>query len=247
MSLRAEHGAPSSPVIGVTTGEVVASYGVWKERAALLPAAYLGAVGRAGGLPVILSPVVGAAELLLARVDGLVLTGGSDIDPSRFGEERHPKTQRPDPDRDAFELDLLGAAEAARVPVLAICRGIQVVNVWRGGTLHQHLPDVVAHNRHMEVPGTFASHPVRVDPASRLHDVVGSETALVPGHHHQAVARLGAGLVATAWADDGTVEGLEDPALDFLIAVQWHPEMGEDPSLFEALVGAARGAMVRER
>ena len=234
-------------MIGITAGEVRATYGVWKEKAALVPVDYLRAVEAADGVPVIFPAIADAAAALLDRVDGLILTGGGDLDPTLFGEDPHPETQRPDPARDAFELALLDAAVAGDVPVLAICRGIQVLNVWRGGTLHQHLPDVVANLDHMEVPGTFGTHRVRIDPASRLGTIVGLEQADVPTHHHQAVAEVGDGLVATAWADDGTIEGLEDPALRFLVAVQWHPEMGDDLSLFRALVAASQPADVASR
>jgi putative glutamine amidotransferase len=229
----------SGPVIGITAGELVARYGVWKERASVVPADYVHWVARAGAVPVILSPVPGAAGSMTDRVDGLLLTGGADMDPVRFGAAPHPEAQRPDVERDQFELDLLDAAAERGLPVLAICRGIQVVNVWRGGTLHQHLPDVGAHADHLATPGAYGSHRVRVDPASRLGAILGRDELDVPTHHHQAVDRLGEGLVATAWADDGFVEGLEEPERDYLVAVQWHPEMGDDPSLFESLVAAA--------
>jgi putative glutamine amidotransferase len=229
----------SGPVIGVTAGELVASYGVWKERASVVPADYIHWVGRAGAVPVILSPVPGAAAAMAERLDGILLTGGVDMDPATFGAEPHAKAQRPDAERDQFELDLLDAATHRGLPVLAICRGIQVVNVWRGGTLHQHLPDVGAHPDHLATPGAYGSHRVRVDPVSHLGGILGRDELDVPTHHHQAVDRLGEGLVATAWADDGIVEGLEDPERDYLVAVQWHPEMGDDPSLFESLVAAA--------
>jgi putative glutamine amidotransferase len=227
------------PVIGITTGEVVATYGVWKEKAAVLPVDYCRAVLDSGGVPVILPSSPGFAGSVVEHIDGLMLTGGADVDPALYGQERHPKSQRPDTARDAFEMELLEAAVSRDVPVLAICRGIQIVNVWRGGTLHQHLPEVVASDIHMEVPGTYGRHRVRIEPASRLRAIVGVADALVPTHHHQAPDRIGAGLAASAWADDGTVEGLEDPTLRYLIAVQWHPEMGEDRSLFESLVRAA--------
>jgi len=224
----------------------VASYGVWKEKAALVPADYLDAVARAGGIPVVLAPVDGAAEQLIERIDGLVLTGGADVDSALYGEERHPRAQRPDQARDRFEIELLEAATSKNMPVLAVCRGIQIVNVWRGGTLHQHLPEVTGHKDHMAEPGTYGVHPVHIDPDSRLGAIIGQTEAEVPGHHHQAPDRVGEGLVRSAWADDGTVEGLEDPALQFFVAVQWHPEMGDDPTLFEALVAAARPAEVLE-
>lgn len=229
----------SGPVIGVTAGELTASYGVWKERASLVPADYVHWVARAGAVPMVLSPVPGAAGAMTERLDGILLTGGVDMDPATFGAEPHPEAQRPDTVRDRFELDLLDAATERGLPVLAICRGIQVVNVWRGGTLHQHLPDVGADPSHLATPGAYGSHPVRVDPASRLGGILGRDQLDVPTHHHQSVDRLGEGLVATAWAADGFVEGLEDPERDYLVAVQWHPEMGDDPSLFESLVAAA--------
>jgi len=232
------------PVIGVATGELVASYGVWKEKAALVPADYLDAIARAGGIPVVLAPVDGAADQLIELVDGLVLTGGADVDSALYGEERHPEAQRPDQARDRFEIELLEAATARNMPVLAVCRGIQIVNVWRGGTLHQHLPDVTGHTDHMALPGTYGVHRLRIDPDSRLGAIIGRSAAEVPGHHHQAPDRIGEGLVASAWADDGIVEGLEDPALQFFVAVQWHPETGDDPTLFEGLVAAARPAGV---
>ena len=230
------------PVIGITAGEASASYGVWKERAALLPVDYLQAIVRAGGLPVILAPVPDAAEELVERLDGLLLSGGQDLDSARFGQQRHPKAQNPDGARDAFEIALLKAAATRDMPVLAICRGIQVVNVWRGGTLHQHLPDVVANTGHLRVPGVYGRHRVQICPTSQLGSIVGRLESQVPTHHHQAPDRIGEGLVASAWADDGTIEGLEDPTSRYLIAVQWHPEVGDDPSLFESLIAASRPA-----
>ncbi len=228
----------SAPIVGITTGELVVTHGVWEENAATLPAGYLHALSRAGAVPVVLSPSPGAARVLVERLDGLLLSGGADLDPERYEAVRHPKTQPADRARDDFELALLDAASALELPVLGICRGIQVLNVWRGGTLHQHLPDVVGHRRHMAVPGTFSDHLVRAAPASRLGAILGRPELEAPGHHHQAVDRIGSGLVPSAWAEDGTIEGLEDPDRRFLVAVQWHPEVGDDPSLFEALVAA---------
>jgi putative glutamine amidotransferase len=235
------------PVIGITAGELVASYGGWEEQASLVPADYIHATADAGGIPVVLSPVAGIADALIERIDGLMLTGGVDVDAALFGADRHRKAQRPDPVRDEFEIALLDAALTKGLPVLAICRGIQVLNVWRGGTLHQHLPDVVANDEHMPIPGAYGRHPVRIDPASRLGAIIGHAEVSVPTHHHQAVDRVGEGLVASAWAEDGTVEALEDPAYPFLVAVQWHPEMGDDPSLFEGLVAASERAGVLGR
>jgi putative glutamine amidotransferase len=235
------------PVIGITAGELTASYGVWKERASLVPADYIYSVARAGGVPIVLSPVAGIAQALVERIDGLVLTGGADVDAALFGADRHPKAQRPDEIRDGFELALLDAAVKRGLPVLGICRGIQVINVWRGGTLHQHLADIGASKDHMEVPGVYGKHRVRIESKSRLGEIIGLADEDVPTHHHQAVDRLGEGLVATAWTEDGTIEGLEDPEYRFLVAVQWHPEVGEDPSLFESLVEAAESADVLGR
>jgi gamma-glutamyl-gamma-aminobutyrate hydrolase PuuD len=235
------------PVIGITAGEIVATYGVWTEEASLVPAAYVHSIAKAGGVPVVLSPVAGIAEALADRIDGLMLTGGVDVDPALSGAERHPKTQEPDPVRDDFEIALLHAALARELPVLAICRGIQVLNVVRGGTLIQHLPDVVGNHDHMPIRGDYGPHHVRIDPASRVGQLIGQPEASVPTHHHQAVDRIGEGLVPTAWADDGTVEALEDPAHAFLVAVQWHPEMGDDPALFEGLVAATQRAGVLGR
>jgi putative glutamine amidotransferase len=230
------------PVIGITAAELVASYGPWKERAALVPVEYIQAITSAGGVPVILPPVAGIAEALADMIDGLVLTGGVDVDAGLFGAERHPLAQRPNPVRDQFEISLLEAAVASELPVLGVCRGIHVLNVERGGTLHQHLPEVVDNDTHGPTPGAYGQHRVRIDPASQVGAIIAKTEATVPTHHHQAVDRLGKGLVASAWADDGTVEALEDPAHRFLIGVQWHPEMGADPSLFDSLITAASRA-----
>ncbi len=231
--------AERGPVIGITASELTATYGDWTERCTLVPTDYVRAVARAGGIPVVLAAVDGAARSVADHLDGLVLTGGTDVDPDVFGAPRHPQAQRPDRRRDRFELDLLDAAADGGLPVLAICRGIQVVNVWRGGTLHQHLPDVGASPEHLGPPGGYGTHRVRLDPASRLGALLGAELD-VPTHHHQGIDRLGSGLRACGWSGDGIVEALDDPELPFLVAVQWHPEAGDDPRLFERLVEAAR-------
>ena len=173
----------------------------------------------------------------LSVVDGLVFSGGSDLDPSLYGAEAHPETGGVIRERDDFELELMRAALARDVPVLAICRGSQVLNVALGGDLVQHLPDTVGHEEHREVLGEFSEHAVRVDPSSRIGDVRGP----VMSHHHQGIGRVGDGLREVAWAKDGTVEGIEDPEKPFLVGVLWHPEAGEDQRLFEQLVQAARG------
>jgi len=235
------------PIIGITAAELVASYGPWKEKAALVPVEYIHAIADAGGVPVVLSPVAGIAQDLAELIDGLVLTGGVDVDASLFGAERHPMAQRPNPLRDEFEISLLEAAVARDLPVLGICRGIHVLNVQRGGTLHQHLPDVVGNDSHGPTPGAYGQHRVQVEATSQVGAILGTNEAMVPTHHHQAVDGVGEGLVASAWADDGTVEAVEDRTHRFLIAVQWHPEMGDDPTLFEQLIAAANRASLPAR
>jgi putative glutamine amidotransferase len=228
----------STPLVAVSGSNQRASWGAWNEVATLVPFDYPRAVEEAGGVPVVVS--AGAdPRVIAARVDGLVLTGGGDLDPRLYEADPHPQTHPPDSPRDEFESRLLEASCERGVPVLAICRGMQVLNVARGGSLHQHLPDAVGNESHLPTPGSYGRHPVRVGPGSRLASIVGDGIFDVPTHHHQAVERLGRGLVATAWAEDGTVEALEDPSFGFLVAVQWHPEAGEDRSLFRALVAAS--------
>lgn len=233
----------SPPLIGLTTYVERARWGAWDQRAALLPASYVEMVVAAGGLPVLLPPIVpgdvaSAAAIAVAGVDGLVLTGGADVDPAGYGAAAHAETDEPRADRDGWELALLRAALAVDCPVLAVCRGAQVLNVAQGGTLHQHLPDVLGEDTHRPVPGTFGRVPVRVEAGSRLAAIVG-ETPEVQCHHHQAIDRLGEGLVVTARAADGTIEGVELIGPRFALGVQWHPEEAGDERLFAALVEAA--------
>src|SRR4029453_1581569 len=171
----------------------------------------------------------------LEALGGIVFSGGADVDPALYGAEPHAETDEPQALRDAGEMALLRAALERDVPTLAVCRGVQLLNVARGGDLVQHLPERVGHEEHRQVPGAFSEHPVEVRSGSRLQAVVG-EGARVTSHHPQSLGRVGAGLVETAWAADGTVEGVEDPARRFALGVQWHPEAGEDSGLFEALV-----------
>ena len=178
-------------------------------------------------------------EETLDALDGLVLSGGNDLDPESYGAAAHAETTGTKPERDRGELALLEGALERDMPVLAVCRGFQVLNVARGGDLVQHLPEVVGSEQHREVRGTFSDHDVKIDDGSRLGSVLGA-TAPVKSHHHQGVGRVGEGLREVAWADDGTVEGLEDPAQRFAVGVLWHPEAGEDLKLFEALVAEAR-------
>lgn len=230
------------PVIGITAYEEEASWNQWHERACVLPAHYVRSVEYAGGRSLLI-PVqelsVDDARSLLARLDGVIVSGGPDVNPSRYGEPAHPKTGSPRNERDEIESTLIEAATGEAVPTLAICRGLQVLNVARAGTLLQHLPDSVGHDGHVPEPHGHGLHDVRVEPGSLLAGSVGWERAGVPSHHHQAVDRVGDGLVATAWADDGTIEAVEDASVPFLLGVQWHPEEGDDLSLFRALVTAA--------
>lgn len=245
------HPRDGRPVIGISSYAEQARWGSWDAPCILLPRRYADSVARAGGMPVLLPPVPGV-EHVVTRLDGLILAGGGDIEPGRFGAQAHPETGAARPDRDAAELALASAALSHRVPLLGICRGLQVLNVALGGTLHQHLPDLVGHDGHSPVTGGYGTHEVKVAPDSRLAAALGAPAAselAVPTHHHQAADRLGEGLVATAWTADGVIEAVEwageapdeqgEPGSAFVLAVQWHPEAGDDPSLFRALVGAA--------
>jgi gamma-glutamyl-gamma-aminobutyrate hydrolase PuuD len=187
----------------------------------------------------IVPPSEDDVEATLDLLDGVLFTGGSDLDPAHYGAERHPATDQPREIRDRAELALLTAALERDMPVLAVCRGSQVLNVARGGDLVQHLPELVGHERHRHTPGAFGDHDVDVKADSRLGAILG-DRAPVKSHHHQGYGRLGEGLIEVAWADDGSVEALEDPTRQFAVGVLWHPEEGEDFALFQALVEAAR-------
>ncbi len=205
------------------------------------PRSYALAVQAAGGMALLLPPDDGAAEQpgeMIDLLDGLMLAGGSDIDPSSYGREPHPETNGMRPERDRGELALLRAALERDMPVLAVCRGSQVLNVARGGDLVQHLPDVVGDEKHKHTPGVFADHDVEVKVDSRLGSLLG-DRAPVKSHHHQGFGRIGEGLREAGYAEDGTVEALEDPSKRFAVGVLWHPEEGEDMALFEALVEQA--------
>jgi gamma-glutamyl-gamma-aminobutyrate hydrolase PuuD len=209
----------------------------------LLARTYVDIVLAAGGVPVVLPPVVESAHAV-DRVDAVLLSGGRDVAPERYAADPHPAAGLPHPDRDASELAVLDRALALGVPVLGVCRGAQLLNVAFGGTLHQHLPDVVGHDGHNPSPGVFNDVDVRLDPASRVGAAVGPHVR-VRCHHHQAVDRLAPGLIATGWADDGTVEAVEtdgkDPRHLFVVGVQWHPEEdATDIRLVRALVDAVQ-------
>jgi gamma-glutamyl-gamma-aminobutyrate hydrolase PuuD len=229
----------SRPVIGITTYLTTARWSWWEAEAALIPASYVSAVERAGGRALLVPPAEEAVDDTLDALDGLILSGGSDLDPALYGAEAHPETIGVVPERDRAELALLQAALSRDMPVLAICRGSQVLNVAMGGNIIQHLPDVVGDEKHKHTPGVFADHDVDVRPDTRLAAILG-DRAPVKSHHHQGFDRLGDGLRESARADDGTIEAVEDPERQFTLGVLWHPEEGEDAALFEALVDEAR-------
>lgn len=226
------------PLIGITTYLTPATFGAWEEDAALVPASYVSAVERAGGRALLVPPAEDAVEETLDALDGLLFSGGSDLDPDLYGQDAHAETDDIVPARDTAEIALMRAALERDMPVLAICRGSQVLNVARGGDLVQHLPDLVGDEKHKHSPGVFADHDVEVLPGTRVQHILG-ERAPVKSHHHQGYGRLGAGLREAARAEDGTVEALEDPSQRFALGVLWHPEAGEDFALFEALVEEA--------
>jgi putative glutamine amidotransferase len=226
------------PVVGITTYLTRAAWGAWDTEAALVPAAYVDAVERAGGVPLLVPP--GAAiDETLDVVDGLIFSGGSDLDPELYGAEAHAETAGIVRERDDFELALMQAALGRDLPVLAICRGSQVLNVALGGGLEQHVPDRVGTDAHKETAGVFAEHDVALIPETQLASILG-ERHDVKSHHHQGFGELGRGLREAARAPDGTLEAVEDPARRFTLGVLWHPEEGDDMALFEALVEAAR-------
>jgi len=225
------------PVVGITTYLTRAAFGAWDLDAALVPAAYVRSIVRAGGVPLLVPPGA-AAEEALDALDGLVFSGGSDLDPELYGEAAHAATVGVVRARDDFELLLMRAALARDLPLLAICRGSQVLNVALGGDLEQHVPDRIAADTHKETPGVFSEHGVEVIDGTKLASIVGGHSD-VKSHHHQGYGKLGIGLREAARAPDGTVEALEDPNRRFTLGVLWHPEEGEDLALFEALVAEA--------
>jgi putative glutamine amidotransferase len=232
-----------TPTIGITTYHTHAAWRGWSEDGALLPWTYVTAIRDNGGRPVLLPPGGDAAEAeaTVAVLDGVVIAGGGDIDPAIYGAAKHPKTDVNAPDRDAWELAVADAAIRLNVPLLGICRGMQVLNVACGGTLLQHIPDLVGHEAHGGVPSGFGTHKVRVTSGTTLVGILpGAEYMEVPTHHHQAVDKIGDGLAAVGWADDGIIEAVEATTPhDFIVGVQWHPEQGQDARLFRALVSAA--------
>lgn len=230
------------PTIGITAATETVSYGAWKEIPAVLsPVGYVRAVQRAGGRPVLLCPDPEDTEdpsELLDLLDAVIITGGAgDLDPALYDQELHPEAGPVQEERDAYELALVRAARERGMPTLGICRGMQVINVVYGGSVEQHLPDVLGHERHRAVPGVFSDHEVRLEPGSLAARAAGEEQSAVKSHHHQGVREVGSGLLATGRdAGDGSMEAVEDPKMSFFLGVLWHPEEDENSRVIEALV-----------
>lgn len=238
-----------APLIGVTTYLERAQQGVWDVRAAFLPEQYLTGVTASGGIALLLPPQnPEAADAAIAGMDGLILSGGADVAPELYGEERHPLTDPARVDRDAWELALFRAAERRRIPVLAICRGLQLVNVARGGTLQQHLPESLGTERYRLGGGVFAENDIEVADDTALAGVLGAGDVRVHSYHHQGIDRLGEGLVAAARSDDGLVQAFVDTSAGHVVGIQWHPEENaEDRRLFADLVSQARAFAARRK
>jgi putative glutamine amidotransferase len=238
--------APGPPVIGIGANLVRAKWAVWDRPATLIPQTYIDLLAAAGCVPVLLPPHAGIAQAV-HRLDGLVLPGGGDLDPALYGAPRHPATGQLNPRRDAAEVALAKEAIKAGIPILGVCRGLQVINTVLGGTLHQHLPDITGHVGHEPRPGLFGRQLVRFEDDSQMALIAGGRTATVPCHHHQSIDRLGAGLTVTAWSEDGVIEAVEMAGHPFAVAIQWHAEEdgGMAEGLFLALVDAARRARDR--
>lgn len=233
----------SRPVIGLTTYLQQAQTGIWDVHASFLPGIYIEGVTLAGGIAILLPPQPvdgGIVEQILDGIDGLIITGGRDVDPAAYGHDPLPTTDEPDRVRDAWELALVSAAIRRRLPVLGICRGAQVLNVALGGTLHQHLPDILGHTRHQQGNAVFTTSSIRTVAGSRLAGLIGESTN-AQCYHHQAIDRLGDGLTISARDGEGVIEAVELPGEDFVLAVQWHPEETlDDLRVFAGLVEAAR-------
>lgn len=236
------NGSDPAPLIGVTTYLERAQQGVWDVRAAFLPEQYLTGVTATGGIALLLPPQdPDAADAAVAGLDGLILSGGADVAPELYGAERHPLTDPARVDRDAWELALFRAAERRRMPVLAICRGLQLVNVARGGTLQQHLPESLGTERYRLGGGVFAENDIEVAEDTALAEVLGAGEVRVHSYHHQGIDRLGDGLVPAARSEDGLVQAFVDTAAGHVVGIQWHPEENaEDRRLFADLVSQAR-------
>ena len=242
-------GDSSRPIIGITCYVEDAVRGVWESMPhALLPYSYVAKVERAGGIAVLIPPRADAdaemARAVVSRLDGLILAGGVDVEPQRYAAQPHPSVQEARLDRDAFELALASVTRAWDTPVLGICRGMQVMAVAAGGTLEQHLPDRVGHDEHSPAPGVFGSHSVCTVEGTKVSGLLGQQV-VIPSYHHQSVSTH-PGYVPAAWARDGTLEAMEQTGSRFRLAVQWHPEEGQDARIFDALVQACTASTRRE-
>jgi putative glutamine amidotransferase len=230
------------PTVGITTATEKVSYGPWEGVPAVMsPVRYVRAVQRAGGRALLLPPDPEDArdpDEVIDLIDALLLTGGAgDLDPALYGQDPHPKTGPVHEERDAYELALARAVLEREVPTLGVCRGMQVLNLAYGGTIEQHVPDVLGHEEHRHTPGTFADHEVRLEPGSLAARAAGTELTAVKSHHHQGVGEIGDGLRVTGWSStDDLVEALEDPGRKFVLGVLWHPEEDEKSQLIRALV-----------
>jgi len=235
------------PAIGICAATTDASWGVWSLPAVLLPIAYIDAIQRADALALMIPPDPALAndpDEMLERIDGLILAGGSDIDPAAYGAEAHPATNGTVPGRDQVEIALARRAAELDMPVLGICRGMQLLNVVFGGTLLQHLPETLGHEEHRRVPGSFigSDHDVRLQSGSRAALAAGEDLHGTKSHHHQAVDAIGDGLTVTGHSTlDALPEAIEAPARRFVLGVQWHPEADQRSRVIGALVGEARG------
>lgn len=226
------------PIIGITAYVEQAQFGAWDSQTTLIPHNYVQRVAAAGGQPVVLPPIA-EPEALTSMLDGVIVAGGGDVDPARYQATPHPSVNRVRGFRDEAELALTTQALRCGLPYLGVCRGMQVLNVACGGDLHQHLPDLLGHDAHAPAPATFGRVEVRLEPGSKVAEAA-KATTLSPAHyHHQAVDRLGEGLVAVGWSPDGVVEAVELVGHPFALGVEWHPEVDDDLSLFEALVAQA--------
>jgi putative glutamine amidotransferase len=228
------------PIIGITAELEAARWRTWIREAVVSPVSYTRAIERAGGTPIVLPPVPASSiPGLIGRIDGLLVSGGRDVDPALYDEAAHGQTDEPDHRRDRFELLITRAAIEAGLPFLAICRGMHILNVARGGSLIQHLPDQLGNDSHRPDPVKMTTHDVQISAGSKLGHALGETVAHVPAKHHQGINRIGSGLLRVAWTQDQVIEALELQGHPFGIGVQWHPEEGEDARLFEALVNAA--------
>ena len=227
----------SAPVIGVTTSVNVRDYETPEQAVVMVPANYPQAIRRAGGIPILLTEG-DDVETLLARLDGIIIAGGRDVDPARYGEEPHERTDNLRPEQDTWESALIATAIERDLPLLCVCRGHQLLAIERGGRLHQHLPETPGYEKHGATGGEWSNHAVEIDPNSRLGSILGTNVIGNSGHH-QGVADAG-DLTIVGRTEDGLIEAVELPGASFLLSMQWHPEMLNQTKVFDALIEAAR-------